>query len=58
MNMYVKEGIVGLDYIKREWEYIATQFEDGRGFEEYLRDEYVQVYDTNLNFLGFTEREL
>jgi len=51
-------NVVDLEYIKGEWEYISTQFDDERDFEIYLREEYVQVYDKNLNFLGFTEREL
>jgi hypothetical protein len=51
-------NVVDLKYIKGEWEYISTQFEDERDFETYLREEYVQVYDNELNFLGFQEREL
>lgn len=27
-----------------------------RGLEEYLRDEYTQVYDSNLQFMGYEKK--
>lgn len=41
-----------LEDVKTEY-YVALMEDEHKSFEEYLRENYVQIYDTALTFLGY-----
>ena len=46
-----------LENIKDEY-YTALENVETKSFDQYLKELYVQVYDAELNFLGYEENDL
>lgn len=42
-----------LESIKDEYYYVLMEHETGETFEQYLRNNYLEVCDGNLNFKGY-----
>lgn len=46
-----------LENIKDEHCYCVAMLDDKRGFDEFLQEEYVPVYDEGHEFLGYKVRK-
>ncbi len=47
---------LSLDDIKQEFQILKYYGMDHRDFEQYLKEQYVKVYDTNLNLTGYERK--
>ena len=45
-----------LQNIKDQYYFDVSRNYEPRGFESYLKENYVQVYDVQLNFLGYDKK--
>ena len=55
----LEEGMYTLQNIKDEYYTLLSNNElENRDFEKYLKENYVQVYDGNLNFIGYVKEYL